>query len=77
MSLCIVPTLLTLKKDGTWRTCIDSQAIYWKTIKYQYLIPRLDDTLDVFHGAKVFSKIDLKSGYNQIKIWEGMSGNNL
>jgi hypothetical protein len=62
------PVIFVPKKDGTQRMCVDYRSLNEVTIKNKYPLPRIDDLFDQLKGACVFSKIDLRSGYHQLKI---------
>ena len=62
------PVLFVRKKYGTLILCIDFRQLNKVTVKNKYPLPRIDDLFDQLKDAKIFSKIDLKSGYHQVRI---------
>ena len=65
------PLLFVKKKDGSLRLCIDYRKLNKVTIRNQYPLPRIDELFDQLQGSRVYSKIDLRSGYHQLRVQEG------
>ncbi|GKF85454.1 putative reverse transcriptase domain-containing protein [Tanacetum coccineum] len=64
------PVLFVKKKDGSFWMCIDYQELYKLTVKNRYPLPRINDLFDQLQGSSVYSKIDLRSGYHQLRVRE-------
>ena len=71
-SLWAFPLLLVDRKDGSKRMCVDYRELNAVTIKNKHPLPRIEDLFDLLRGARIFSKIDLRSGYFQLRIRPGI-----
>ena len=62
------PVVLVKKKDSTWRLCVDYMKLNGMTVKDRFPIPLIEDLMDELGGSKVYSKIDLRAGYHQVRM---------